>query len=49
VGVTRICLLQRGSLQSFVSVDTIAFHLSQIGSKQVFTKTGSYKVRESSS
>lgn len=34
---------RRGSAVSLVSVDTIAYHLSNIGSKQIFTKTGSYK------
>lgn len=31
-------------MNSVTSVDTIAYHLSNIGSKQIFTKTGSYKV-----
>jgi len=40
------CCLQRdsGSMNSLMSGDTIACHLGDIGSKQIFTKTGSYKV-----
>lgn len=38
------CWLQRLSYQSNVSGDTLAVHLSDMGNKQVFTKTGFYKV-----
>jgi len=31
-------------MNSLMSGDTIAYHLGDIGSKQIFTKTGSYKV-----
>jgi len=31
-------------MNSLMSGDTIACHLGDIGSKQIFTKTGSYKV-----
>lgn len=31
-------------MQSNISGDTIAVHLSDLGNKQVYTKTGYYKV-----
>ena len=37
-------LFQRMSMQSNISGDTIAVHLSDLGNKQVYTKTGYYKV-----
>lgn len=46
---TAILCLQRNSYASSASGDTIAFHLSDAGNRQLFTKTGYYKVRNSSS
>jgi hypothetical protein len=43
--VTLLWPLQRISLHSNVSVDTLANHLGDLGGKQLFTKTGYYKVR----
>lgn len=40
---SRLSLIKRSSLTSNVSVDTIACALSNVGTKQIFTKTGSYK------
>ena len=39
-----VSIFQRMSLTSNISGDTIAVHLSDMGNKQVFTKTGYYKV-----
>jgi len=40
---SRLSLARRGSIHSNVSIDTIALHLIDMSSKQIFTKTGSYK------
>ncbi|KAK7089338.1 hypothetical protein V1264_024436, partial [Littorina saxatilis] len=41
---SKLSLVKRGSCTSSVSGDTLAFQLSDAGNRQLFTKTGYYKV-----